>query len=130
MVKITIPGRPVPKGRPRLGYRGRKAYVYTPQETKDYESIVSFVASAVCRKPMEGDVEAILTLYFNPNAKGITKSGRRQKMTIPDVDNCAKAVLDGLNKVAFKDDRQVAKLIVERRFDLKERAEVVLREVR
>ena len=23
---ITIPGRPVPKGRPRLGVRGRKAY--------------------------------------------------------------------------------------------------------
>jgi len=25
-VKITVPGRPVPKGRPRLGVRGRKSY--------------------------------------------------------------------------------------------------------
>jgi Holliday junction resolvase RusA-like endonuclease len=40
LVKFTVPGRPIPKGRPRLGIRGRKAYVYTPPETREYEKIV------------------------------------------------------------------------------------------
>lgn len=31
MITFIIPGRPVPKGRPRLGVRGRRAYIYTLQ---------------------------------------------------------------------------------------------------
>lgn len=127
MYKIIIPGRPVPKARPRLGYRGRTAYVYTPPETREYEKIVAFVASAVCRQPLTGDVQADIVLYFNPDAKVYTKKGKRRRALLPDVDNCVKALLDGLNKIAYLDDKQVAELHVKRRYDRRERAEVVLR---
>lgn len=34
----------------------------------------------------------------------------------PDVDNLAKIVLDSLNKIAYDDDAQVCRLLVEKRY--------------
>jgi len=36
MIKLTIPGEPCAKQRPRLG----KGYIYTPQKTVNYETLV------------------------------------------------------------------------------------------
>ena len=63
------------------------------------------------------EVEAVAYLY-----------GRRE----PDVDNLAKAFLDGLNGVAWNDDRQVRKLTVAkvRVYDESEqRAEITFRKI-
>lgn len=118
MHKITIPGRPVPKGRPRLGVRGRKAYIYTPPETKEYEKLVGWVAKCTGCRPTEGPVAVMLDVFA------------RRKM---DVDNIAKSVLDGLNGVAYLDDVQVVELLV-RKYRVKnkadERVEIEIRDVR
>lgn len=37
----------------------------------------------------------------------------------PDCDNIAKAILDALNGIAYKDDSQVAELVVKKRFGQK-----------
>ena len=111
---ITIPGRPVPKGRPRVGRSGRKYVVYTPRKTRDYEQAVGFTARAACKVPMEGPVAVKIRLYFK-------KKGR-----IPDCDNCAKSILDGLSKIAYGDDRQVQHLEVDIYRETPERAEVEL----
>lgn len=37
--------------------------------------------------------------------------------TKPDTDNIAKSILDSLNGIAYKDDKQVVKLTVEKRYD-------------
>ena len=92
---ITIPGRPVPKGRPRLGYRGQKAYVYTPPKTREYERLVGWVAKSAGCRPVEGPVSVALSVYVK---------GRL------DADNIAKSILDGLNGVAYEDDDQVVEL--------------------
>jgi crossover junction endodeoxyribonuclease RusA len=50
----------------------------------------------------------------------------------PDADNLAKAFLDGLNGIAWVDDRQVRKLIIEKIRVFKEeeqRAEITIREI-
>ena len=109
---ITIPGRPVPKGRPRVGRKGRKYVFYTPQKTRDYEQVVGFTARAVCKKPLEGPLAVKIELYFK-------KKGR-----IPDCDNCCKSILDGLNEIAYGDDRQVQHLEVDIYRETPERAEV------
>jgi len=114
--KITIPGRPVPKGRPRLGVRGRTAYVYTPPETKEYERLVGWVAKSEGCRPVEGPVSVALSVYVK---------GRL------DADNIAKSILDGLNGVAYEDDDQVIELLV-RKHKVKrkeeERVEIEIRE--
>ena len=39
----------------------------------------------------------------------------------PDVDNIAKSILDALNGFVFKDDNQVSKISVEKRYALEEK---------
>ena len=110
-IRLVIPGRPVPKQRPRLGIRGRSAYVYTPAETVAYEQMVRAVAMTVCRAPYAGPVELRLTVYFR---KGRT----------PDLTNVVKAIEDGLTGVAYIDDAQVKRVVAEMDNDEFERAEV------
>lgn len=116
MIKFVVPGRPVPKGRPRLGVRGRKAYVYTPAKTKEYENLVGWVAKCNGCKPIDGAVAVTLTVYT------------RGKM---DVDNIAKSILDGLNGVAYEDDDHVVELLVKKhkvKCKEEERVEIEIRE--
>ena len=97
-VKITVPGRPVPKGRPRLGVRGKKAFIYTPPATREYEKLVGWVARCSGCKPLNGSLAVKLHLFIRG------RSG--------DVDNYCKSILDGLNGVAYQDDGQVVELLV------------------
>ncbi len=113
---ITIPGRPVPKSRPRLGVRGRKAFVYTPPATKEYERLVGWVARCAGCKPTKRPVKVWLYIYH------------RGKM---DADNVCKSILDGLNGVAFEDDDQVVELHIWKskvKNKSEERVEIEIRE--
>ncbi len=109
---ITIPGRPVPKGRPRVARKGRGYIFYTPKETKHYEQAVNLAARAVCKKPLEGPVAVKVRLYFKKKGK------------IPDCDNCVKSIFDGLCGAAFLDDSQVMHLEIDVYRGTPERAEV------
>lgn len=96
-VTIVIPGAPVPKGRPRSTRAGG---VYTPKRTRDYEDQVAWACRAA--RASHGNVDVHVTIRF--------ECGRQHG----DIDNLAKAVLDGLVKgQAIDDDRQVVKLTVE-----------------
>ena len=48
---------------------------------------------------------------------------------IGDVDNYAKSILDGLNGVAWEDDRQVVELHIYRHTERPQRAEVRIQEL-
>ncbi len=112
MVTMTIPGRPVPKQRPRVGRNGN---IYTPKKCRDYEKEVARLAREVFKKPYEGPVSLQVRVYL------ATPGG--------DLDNYVKSISDGLNGVAWRDDSQVtsikAKLYV--RPGESERAEVIVR---
>ena len=122
MIRLTVPGRPVPKGRPRIQIRGRgrslRAQAYTPPETREYEERVRAHALAAGIRPLDGPValEADLWLY-----------GRRG-----DGDNYWKSLADALNGLAYHDDRQIVdwrlRIHRARRRD-EERAEIVIRRV-
>lgn len=106
-IKFTIPGRPVPKGRPRLGCHGRKVFIYTPPATREYEKLVGWVAKCMGCRPVGGPIVATIDVYY------------RSKL---DVDNVAKSILDGLNGVAYEDDDQVVELLV-RKHKVKDKAD-------
>ena len=46
----------------------------------------------------------------------------------PDIDNIAKSILDAMNGFVFKDDNQVAKISIEKRFATEEKAEIIVEE--
>jgi crossover junction endodeoxyribonuclease RusA len=54
--------------------------------------------------PQDGEFEVAVTIDLNPNFPAI------------DLDNVAKAVLDGIKGFVFYDDAQVMKLVVEKRW--------------
>lgn len=98
-VTFTVIGKPVPKGRPRVN---RNGHAYTPARTLDWEAQVGWAARAAMkgREPLTGPCR--VELIF----RGAHGSA--------DTDNLAKAVLDGMNTIAYLDDKQVRKLHCER----------------
>ena len=113
MVSLTIPGIPVPKGRPRLSKYG----AYTPAKTVHYEKLVQqcYMDQADGVK-LQGALDIEIRFYF-PIPKGYTKKQRQQIITgelkyikKPDLDNLIKCVTDALNKFAYDDDSQIIRL--------------------
>lgn len=111
--RFTVPGKAVPKARPRARCQrmGRKliALMYTPQTTQDYERHVQAHSSFPEGWPLDADYVVQLDVYHPNNVYG-------------DLDNIAKSVLDGLNKLpdgerAWHDDKQVSGLYLRRGFD-------------
>lgn len=126
--RFIVPGVPQVKKRPRARVIGGFARVYTPDETLSYEQEVrgcylksiEKMANEVepTIKPIRMHIVFSFSLTKSDYGKnGINASGRRklaniQKMTsTKDVDNLSKAVLDGLNRIAFQDDKQVVELV-------------------
>lgn len=135
MIRLTIPGVPIPKGRPRATLRGRHAAVYTPKKTAKFERTVKLTAIAHgIRRPLEVPIRVEIDAYW-PMLGQALKSSRRPrapKATRPDADNVAKSVLDGLEGVAFKHDSTIVELVVRKWHAAqgeKPRTEVLIEEV-
>ena len=103
MVTLVIPLAPMPKARPRV-VNGR---AYTPAATAAYERSIKLAAAHL--RPMEGPLNVSIAFIF-PRLKSSRSTAREAKSTRPDVDNLIKAVLDGLNGLAFHDDGQVTRV--------------------
>ena len=108
-VTFEIPGKPFAKQRPRFSRKSGQAY--TPKATESYESLVRAKALPLVPKPLIGPVIVEIIASFEPAASW-SKKRRAEAMCRPhtqrpDRDNIEKAILDGLNRVAFEDDAQV-----------------------
>lgn len=107
MTEAIIRGRPVTKGRPRLGRRRR---AYTPARTIEYENLVGAQwDEQVSEPPLEGPVG----VRFIIGSEGVEievwelDQSYRPKYVTGDIDNYEKALGDGLNGHAYVDDKQV-----------------------
>ena len=120
--EFEVPGKVIGKGRPRLNsYTG---VVYTPTRTKDYESLVEqyFLLKYPRFKALEGRIKVSIIAYFSiPKTTKKADINEMLENNIsptkkPDIDNIVKAILDSMNKFAFKDDNQITKLEVEKKY--------------
>jgi crossover junction endodeoxyribonuclease RusA len=110
---VRVDGKPQAKQRPRVGRGGR---VYTPKETRDYEQLVAAAwraAGGPCL-PKGTAAEVTIHVYRDRVEVSVEVADGLPATARADLDNLAKSVLDGLNGVAFDDDRQIAKLTVVR----------------
>lgn len=131
-VIFTIKGEPRGKGRPRFTKTGR---VYTPSETTQYEHLValSYRNSARGYK-FTSPVRVTIKAYQKPpkKSKKVVEdmlNGRILPTKKPDLDNIAKIVLDGLNKIAWDDDTQVIEMMVIKRYAEEPLVAVIVEEI-
>lgn len=99
VARCSVSGEPVGKQRPR--YDKRSGRVYTPKDTKAHEQALRAAATAAV-----GIGQAVADWAFGVRAVFYVQNHQRK-----DVDNMLKTVLDGLNKVVFKDDAQVQEVM-------------------
>lgn len=124
MIAFIVPGQPQGKGRPRVGKVGPHVRMFTPAKTVAYEGLIAHAAQAAMagRAPLEGPVELRLQIEcavpasWSKRKQAQALAGELLPTTKPDVDNVEKAVCDGLNGVAWRDDVQVTDVIKRKRY--------------
>ncbi|MGX9855799.1 RusA family crossover junction endodeoxyribonuclease [Limimaricola variabilis] len=127
-ITIVIPGKPFGKQRPKFDPRSGRAY--TPDATVSFEQTVRELAAKQLTTPLEGPISMTLEAVFVP-AKSWSKKRRAAALGTlhtqkPDLDNIEKAILDGLNRIAFADDQQVADVRKRKRWGEREETIVTL----
>lgn len=106
---FSVYGKPQGKARPRFRKYSKKPY--TPETTVNYENAVkNAYISAGGIYHDTAPIQIKITAYYKK-----AKSSKMSQPTLkPDVDNVAKIICDGLNGVAYKDDKQVTRLKVDK----------------
>ena len=124
MLRFTIPGKPVPKQRPRISTKNGIVRAYTPKNTANYEKLVANISmfNRIDDVVLLGPISVKLLIFLER-----AKSNKDLfPITKPDIDNYAKSILDGMNGVIYKDDSQIIDLHVQLRYGLEARVEVMI----
>lgn len=114
MIRFTIPGIPVAKGRAIASTMGGKVRMRTPAKTIAYESTVALFARQAmgAGAPISGPValHIVATWPIPPSWPKKRREGAQWKTSKPDADNVAKAIADACNGIVWADDSQVVDL--------------------
>lgn len=129
LVSFSVSALPVPQPRQRhrVIQAGGRAYAtnYTPAKhpVNGFKAAVALEAKQAWKEsPLDGPLEVRLRLRF-PVPASAKASFRRQvsegtvlvpHITKPDLDNACKAIFDALTGVIWQDDKQIARLTVDK----------------
>jgi Holliday junction resolvase RusA-like endonuclease len=119
---FTIEGDPVPQPRARISTRGGFGRAYTPGDhpIHAYRAAVAAAAREAGATPSDQvPITLIVDLVFARPKSHYRKSGLKPdapKLPRADCSNVLKGIEDSLNGVAWVDDTQVGKVIVEKSF--------------
>lgn len=132
MIKLTIPGPPCAKQRPKV--YGKHAV--TPAKTVNYETLVKQLYIVEHhRKQLEGPLIMKVVAYFpipqskSKKVKEAMLKGKIRPTSKPDIDNLFKIIADALNGLAYHDDSQIVQGIIDKWYSDNPRMEVFLREI-
>jgi Holliday junction resolvase RusA-like endonuclease len=113
-ISFVINAAPVPKGRPRFSrqHNTRNVVAYTPKRTRDYEAQVLEAAkphfAEIITEPCHIYIKVVFPRPQRLKAKrfpdGLIPHDKR-----PDLDNLAKAVMDGIGPL-MTDDALITKM--------------------
>lgn len=131
---FEIPEKAIGKERPR---KGKNNKFYTPQKTRNFEEKVKWaftgkynIATELSEKPFKAKITAVFeppkSLSNKKKEELIDKIDYTKK---PDADNIAKAILDSLNGLVYKDDSQVSELLVQKDYGTENKIIVELEEI-
>jgi Holliday junction resolvase RusA-like endonuclease len=120
MVTFKVDANPVGKQRARYAKRGNHVMAYTPDKTRNYETLIKAAAIEAmgASEPLETPIN--LYLYIRaPIPKSLCKKrleaclkGLEKPIKKPDASNVLKSVEDAMNGVVYKDDSQIVNIHV------------------
>lgn len=129
---FIVPGEPRGKGRPRFVSTPSGGRAFTDQQTVSYERMIAWCAKQAGAVPVETPVRMRVLAYLQIPTSASKKrqeamaSGVELPAKKPDADNLIKALMDGLNGVAFRDDVQVCELTFSKFWSREPRLEVTI----
>lgn len=132
---FTVVGDPHGKGRPRYTKAG---HAYTDPNTREYEKRVAAEYEKYCGSyefPEDSALNISVTAFYKiPKSASKAKRAAMQSGEIrpkkrPDIDNVIKIVLDGLQGIAYKDDKNITNVTGTKLYSSIPRVEVKIWEV-
>lgn len=126
IMKVTVPGKPLPLNRPRFRRRGKFVQCYNSQ-TEEENNFKNAVKNALSDEEnaflvdlMKSKKTYYVTLgciFYVPIQSGTSKKMREKKLNNevrpdkrPDIDNYIKFVLDAIHNVIYTDDACVTEI--------------------
>jgi Holliday junction resolvase RusA-like endonuclease len=115
VISFTVPGVPVPQGRPRVT---RTGHAYYDEKTKEYREKVKRCAEMAMEN--EKLLEGALALFVDcvmpipsswPAYRKQAAASGKWHIQRPDTDNLIKSVADSCNGVIYEDDSQLSVVI-------------------
>lgn len=131
---FTIQEKAIGKERPR--YNAKTHRMYTPTKTSNFEEKVKWafkskynIATELSTKPFRAKIIAIFEPPKSLSKKKIEELLYGEYTKKPDADNIAKAILDSLNGLVYKDDNQISELLVLKEYGDENEIRVELEEI-
>ena len=120
MVTFKVDANPVGKQRARYAKRGNFVQTYTPDKTRNYESLIKEAAIQAMGSNEILETPVNLYLYIRaPIPQSYSKkrseaclNGSEKPIKKPDASNVLKSVEDAMNGVVYKDDSQIVNIHV------------------
>jgi Holliday junction resolvase RusA-like endonuclease len=129
MIKLTIPGQPCAKQRPRVC----NGHAFTPTKTVNYETLVKqLYITRNFQKRLDGAIVMKVAAFFeipksaSKKMRELMLKGDIRPAKKPDWDNIGKIISDALNGLAYNDDSQIVAATVEKWYSENPRVEVEL----
>lgn len=122
MIRFEVIDTIKTKGRPRVAMFGGYPHIYTPKDTQDYENLIKNEFLALYPNIYtEGALKCKIRCLFKPNKEIQKQYVKTNKYPYcvkhKDIDNVAKVVLDALNGVLYKDDKQIIELNITKEYN-------------
>lgn len=123
-IAFFVPGQPVAKGRPKFARRGAHVVAYTPAKTASYENLVKMVATTIMssREPSAAPIALSVELRlqipasWSSKRRALAEAGTICATKKPDADNVLKGIKDGCNGIVWRDDAQVVRIMLHKRY--------------
>jgi Holliday junction resolvase RusA-like endonuclease len=133
---FSMAGMPRGKGRPRVFTQGGRSVATTDPKTRQYEASVTELARRAMgeQSPFEGPLSVSIRFRMpipasaSKRAKAAMAAGEVPPVSKPDIDNMAKAILDGMGedakrkkagmdaRVVFRSDAQIVRLFLTKEY--------------
>lgn len=131
MIRFTVNIKPM--GAVRMTQRS-KWKDKAAQNYLAYKSVIGLEARKAIPEPKLNPVIICVNCYYPiPNSfkkidKELARSGHLRPDVKPDIDNVIKGVMDGLNGIAYKDDKQVVGMMTNKFYAEEPRLEIMIEE--